>query len=69
MALQERFIAMTIGLWQLLTHFFYGVVMVAAVVLIVGAIIAYLLRVVPESKCNGDCDQGRNCTCQEKKDV
>lgn len=59
---------MTIGLWQLLLHFFYGFVLVAAVVVIVGAIIAYLLRFVPETQCTGDCDQGRRCTCGEKQD-
>jgi hypothetical protein len=58
---------MNVGLWQLLTHVFYGVVMVVAVVVIVGSIIAYLLRFFHETQCTEDCDQGRKCECEENK--
>jgi peptidoglycan biosynthesis protein MviN/MurJ (putative lipid II flippase) len=56
---------MTIGLWNLLLSMFYGVVVVAAVVVVVGSILQLLVAFVPQSKCTGDCDQGRHCTCDK----
>lgn len=55
---------MTIGLWQLATYFFYSVLLIAAVSVIMGTLISFLLALLAEkSECNGDCDQGRCCTC------
>ena len=31
------------------------------------AIIVCLVKAVPKSNCTGDCNQGRNCTCQNNK--
>ena len=63
--------AMTYGFWYLLTNIFYVVLAIAAVTVVVGFIITFLLTFMPQSnsKCTGDCDQGRRCTCEEKKDV
>ena len=57
---------MTYGFWYLLTNILYLVLVVAAVVVIVGSVITFLLTFMPENKCNGDCEQGRRCTCEEK---
>lgn len=36
-------------------------------VVVIVAILAYLLnKSIPPSNCNGDCSQGRNCTCGAK---
>jgi hypothetical protein len=32
------------------------------------AIVISINRRLPPSACHGDCNQGRNCTCREKKD-
>ena len=61
---------MSYGLWQLATYFFYIVLLIAAVSVIMGTLIRFLLSLLAEkSECTGDCDQGRRCTCKEKKDV
>ena len=58
---------MTIGLWQLAMYLFYIVLLIAAVSVIMGTLISFLLALLAEkSECNGDCDQGRRCTCKEK---
>ena len=30
--------------------------------------IFYILKHTPDSACTGNCNQGRNCNCKEKKD-
>ena len=58
---------MTIGLWQLAMYLFYIVLLIAAVSVIMGTLISFLLALLAEkSECTGDCDQGRCCTCKEK---
>ncbi len=58
---------MSYGFWQLATYFFYIVLLIAAVSVIMGTLISFLLALLAEkSECNGDCDQGRCCTCKEK---
>ena len=57
---------MDYGLWQMFITLIGVVFMIALIVGIVGGIITYLLTFVPQSKCNGDCEQGRRCTCEEK---
>jgi len=34
---------------------------------IVVAIALKIVRLLPKSSCTGDCNQGRNCTCQNTK--
>jgi hypothetical protein len=58
---------MDYGLWQIFITLIGMVFMIALIVGIVGGIITYLLTFVPKSNCNGDCEQGRRCTCEEKK--
>lgn len=58
---------MTYGFWYMLTNIFYVVLAIAAVTVVVGFIITFLLSFMPKSSCNGDCEQGRRCTCEEKK--
>ena len=33
-----------------------------------GLIIFYVVKSLPDSACTGNCNQGRNCNCKEKKD-
>jgi hypothetical protein len=35
--------------------------------IIVVGIIVVLVRGLPKSNCTGNCNQGRNCTCQNNK--
>lgn len=36
-------------------------------IILAGAILVFGVgRYIPPSKCNGDCNQGRNCTCEDK---
>ena len=61
---------MSYGTWQLVTYLFYIVLLIAAVSAIMGFFISFLLSVLAEkSECTGDCDQGRRCTCKEKRNV
>ena len=58
---------MSYGAWQLALYLFYMVLVIAAVSVIMGTLISFLLALLAEkSECNGDCDQGRRCTCKEK---
>ena len=57
---------MTYGLWNMFVTIFYVVLAIGAVVVIIGSLITFLLTFVPKSNCNGDCEQGRRCTCEEK---
>lgn len=57
---------MNYGFWQLATYFFYIVLLIAAVSVIMGTLISFLLALLAEkSECNGDCYQGRCCTCRK----
>lgn len=38
------------------------------IVLIVIVVAVSIVRRLPASSCTGDCNQGRNCNCVEKKD-
>jgi ABC-type protease/lipase transport system fused ATPase/permease subunit len=58
---------MTYGLWNIMVTILYVVLAIGGVVVIMGAVVSFLLTFIPESKCNGDCEQGRRCTCEEKK--
>ena len=59
---------MSYGFWQLATYLFYIVLLIAAVSVIMGTLISFLLALLAEkSECTGDCDQGRRCTCKEKR--
>ena len=31
---------------------------------VAGLCIFYVVKLLPKSNCNGDCIQGRNCTCK-----
>lgn len=57
---------MNYGLWQLAMYLFYIVLLIAAVSVIMGTLISFLLALLAEkSECTGDCDQGRCCTCRK----
>jgi hypothetical protein len=34
---------------------------------IIVGIVVVLVRSIPKSDCTGDCDQGRNCDCKNKR--
>lgn len=36
------------------------------ILIIIVAIIVRLVRALPNSKCTGNCNQGRNCDCSDK---
>ena len=57
---------MSYGLWQLFTEIFYVVVAIGAVAVLVGSVVSVLFTFMPKSRCTGDCEQGRRCTCEEK---
>lgn len=60
---------MTYGIYNLLMNIL-GIACIAILVAFVFARIIYMLfSFVSKSECTGECNQGRNCTCQEKKDV
>lgn len=37
-------------------------------VCVLGLGIFYIVKSTPDSACTGNCNQGRNCNCKEKKD-
>lgn len=37
-------------------------------ILLVAGVAISIVRRLPASSCTGDCNQGRNCNCVEKKD-
>ena len=61
-----------------MTEFLSGMSLLLGIVLHDAAIIALFIILVlfvlalntmlPESNCTGNCNQGRNCNCKEKKD-
>lgn len=45
-----------------------GAAQIILVILAVFGIVYFVDKHTPASACHGNCNQGRNCTCKEKKD-
>ena len=59
---------MTYGIYNLLMNI-VGLACVAILIAFVFVrLIAILLAFTSDTECTGDCEQGRRCTCERKKD-
>lgn len=43
-----------------------AVILISLIVLVVIGIVVAVASMPNDSKCNGNCNQGRNCDCREK---